>query len=92
MAKWCQALSPSCLIPFVPRLAYPVCTNIVDLLLDPAIGGTGLVGRCAQRGLGIEGPWDAPAAQWIRLATYHGISDKDIDAAADILAKGLRES
>jgi threonine aldolase len=75
------------------RLAYPVRTNIVDLLFDPErVAGEELVGRCAQRGLGITGPWDASSGQWIRLVTCHEISDGDVETAALILAESLRES
>ena len=74
-------------------LAYPVRTNIIDLLLDPErVAGKGLVARCAQRGLGITGPWDAPSGQWIRLVTCHEIRDDDVEAAALILAEALRDS
>jgi threonine aldolase len=74
-------------------LAYSVRTNIIDLLLDPErVDGKGLVARCAQRGLGITGPWNASSGQWIRLVTCHEISDRDIEAAAIILAESLRES
>ncbi len=74
-------------------LAYPVYTNIIDLLLDPErVDGKGLVARCAQRGLGITGPWDAPSGQWLRLVTCHEISDDDVETAALIVADALRES
>ena len=74
-------------------LTYPVHTNIIDLLLDPErVDGKRLVARCAQRGLGITGPWDAPSGQWLRLVTCHEISDGDIEAAALIVAEALRES
>lgn len=74
-------------------LAYPVRTNIIDLLLDPErVDGKGLVARCAQRELGITGPWEASSGQWIRLVTCHEISERDVEAAATILAESLRES
>jgi hypothetical protein len=75
------------------RLAYPVRTNIVDLLLDPKrIDGKGLVAGCAQRGLGVTGPWNAPSGQWLRLVTCHEIGDGDVETAALIVAEALRES
>ena len=74
-------------------LAYPIRTNIIDLLLDPeSVDGKGLVARCAQHGLGITGPWNASSGQWIRLVTCHEIGDRDVEAAALILAESLRES
>jgi threonine aldolase len=73
------------------RLAYPVYTNIVDLLLDPqSLDGKALVAHCAERGLGIIGPWNAPSGPWLRLATYHDISDDDVEEAAAILAEAMR--
>ena len=75
------------------RLAYPVRTNIVDVLFDPkGLDGKGLVARCARRGLGITGPWNAASDQWIRLVTCHEISDHDVEAARAIVAESLRES
>ncbi len=75
------------------RLAYPVRTNIIDLLLDSErVDAKGLVARCAQRELGVRGPWKVPSGEWIRLVTCYEISDRDVEDAATILTKSLQES
>jgi threonine aldolase len=74
-------------------LAYPVCTNIVDLVFDPArLDGERLVASAADSGVGITGPWNSPKSKWIRLVTHYGITDQDIEEAAGVVAEAVRES
>jgi threonine aldolase len=89
-AKWLGDLL--CELPQL-GLAYPVQTNIVDLAFDPRVlDGGRLVAWAARRGVGITGPWTAPWGGWLRLVTYHQISDADVEEAAAVLARGVKES
>lgn len=74
-------------------LAYPVYTNIVDLVFDSdRLDGDKAVAWAAQGGVGITGPWNSPKGKWIRLVTHFGITDHDVEEAARVVAEALRKS
>jgi threonine aldolase len=71
-------------------LAYPVYTNIVDVIFDShRLDGDKTVALAAQGGVGVAGPWNSPKGKWIRFVTHYGITDHDVDEAVAIVAEAV---